>query len=101
MGQRIEIEGTTVVGDAAIFATNRSFTGTDGEGFSSAAQAGASDTFPAKLAAEMFEADDDLNRVYIDQNTLVVNRSGAWPDEAVAATSKVIEDFFLFYPDPD
>ena len=47
----------------------------------------------------MFEADSALGRVYVDQNALVVERSGGWPADAVASTSKVIEDFFLFYPD--
>jgi hypothetical protein len=101
VGQRIVIEGKTVVDNAAVFATNRSFTGTDGEGFANAEEAGASGTFPAQLAAELFEADTDLSRVYIDQNALVLERASGWSDDAVVATSKVIEDFFLFYPDQD
>ncbi len=99
MGQRIEIDNATVVDNSVVFATNRSFTGTDGEGYASAAEAGASGTFPAKLAAEIFEADPDLKRVYIDQNAVVIERASGWPDEVVASTSSVIEDFFLFYPD--
>lgn len=101
MGQRIEIDSSTIVDNIAVFATNRSFTGTDGEGYTSSDDAGGHDTFPAKLAAEMFEADAALTRVYIDQNALVVERSGGWPAEAVDATSSVISDFFLFYPDQD
>lgn len=101
MGQRIVIDRSTVVDKTTVFATNRSFTGTDGEGFANAEEASAGDTFPAQLAAELFEADTDLLRVYVDQNALVIERSTGWPDEAVAATSQVIEDFFLFYPDRD
>jgi cytochrome c len=97
VGQRIEIEGKTVVENAVVFATNRSFTGTDGEGFANAEEAGASATFPAQLATELFEADGDLTRVYVDQNALVVERSTGWPEDAVDSLSKVIEDFFLFY----
>ena len=100
MGQRIEIDSSTVVDSTAVFATNRSLTGTDGEGYSSAEDASAGGTFPAKLAAELFEADTDLTRVYIDQNALVIERTGGWSDDGVASTSKVIEDFFLFYPEP-
>ncbi len=86
-----------MIDNTTVFATNRSFTGTDGEGFANAEEAAASGTFPAQLAAELFEADADLTRVYVDQNALVVERSSGWPEEAVAGTSKVIEDFFLFY----
>lgn len=97
MGQRIEIDDTTVVDDAAVFATNRSFTGTDGEGYTNAGDTEGVDTFPAKLAAELFESDSSLSRVYIDQNSLIVQRSGGWPSDALKATSTVIEDFFLYY----
>ncbi len=99
MGQRIEVESTTVIEDSAVFTTNRSLTGTDGEGFASSEEASSSDTFPAKLASELFEADDALTRVYVDQNALVVARGAAWDDASTTATSKLIEDFFLFYPE--
>ena len=64
MGQRIQIDTTTVVDRSAIFVTDRSLTGTDGEGFSSVADTDGVDTFPAKLAAELFEVDPALDRVY-------------------------------------
>ncbi len=99
MGQRIEVDSTTVIDDTAVFATNRSLTGTDGEGFGSSEEASSFDTFPARLASELFEADGALTRVYVDQNVLVVARSGAWDDASITSTSKLIEDFFLFYPE--
>jgi len=99
VGQRIEVDSTTLIDDTAVFSTNRSLTGTDGEGFTSREEASSSDTFPARLASELFEADDALTRVYVDQNVLVVARSAAWDDTSTTATERLIEDFFLFYPE--
>jgi hypothetical protein len=98
MGQRIEIDGVRLIDDAAIVATNRSLTGTDGEGYASLDEASAASTFPAKLASDLFEADDRLTRVFVHQNVVVMTREGGWPDDATSAASKVIEEFFLFYP---
>jgi hypothetical protein len=98
VGQRIEIDGTTVVDGTVVFTTNRSLTGTTGEGYSSADAAGDADTFAGKIAAELFESDASFDRVYVDQNALVVTRAGSWDTESVEAASHVIEDFFLYYP---
>jgi hypothetical protein len=99
VGQRIEVDGVTVVDQTIIVATNRSFTGTDGEGFGSGAEASASDTFPARLATDLFEADKALGRVYVDQNAIVISRLAVWSDDTIAVVRGVIESFFLFYPD--
>ncbi|MEZ5175793.1 MAG: hypothetical protein R2823_06270 [Acidimicrobiia bacterium] len=99
MGQRIEVDRTTVIGDSIVVSTNRSLTGTDGEGFNTASDAAASESFAGALATELFEADHDLSRVYIDQNALIIGRRGGWDVESTAAATKVIEDFFLFYPE--
>lgn len=98
MGQRIEIDGQRVVGDSLIVSTNRSFTGTDGEGFGSLEAATDSSTFPARLATDLFESDDRLTRVFVHQNMVVATRSGGWDTEAANAASKVVGEFFLFYP---
>lgn len=98
MGQRIEIEGQRVIGDSLIVSTNRSFTGTDGEGFPSLAAATDSSTFPARLASDLFESDDQLSRVFIHQNMVVATRSGGWESDASQEAVKVIGEFFLFYP---
>ena len=98
MGQRIEIDGTTVVDGTVVFSTNRSRTGTTGEGYGSAEIAAEADTFAGMVAAELFEADTSLDRVYVDQNAVVVTKDGAWDSDAVSAVSRVIEDFFLHYP---
>jgi len=98
VGQQIEVDGVTVIDGNVVIATNRSLTGTDGEGFASSDDASASDTFPARLAAELFEADGTLTRVYVDQNAIILTRPGTWSDGDVGAASAVIESFFLFYP---
>jgi hypothetical protein len=98
VGQRIEIDGTTVVDGSVVFTTNRSLTGTTGEGYGSAEVAGEAGTFAGEVAAELFEADSSLDRVYVDQNALVVTKDGVWDADAVASLSSVIEDFFLYYP---
>ncbi len=98
MGQRIEIEGTTVVDGTVVFTTNRSLTGTTGEGYMSADVAHESGTFAGKVAAELFEADTSLDRVYVDQNAVIISRDGTWDPDSVDAASHVIEDFFLYYP---
>ena len=98
MGQRIEIDGTTVVDGTVVFMTNRSLTGTTGEGYRSSETAGETDSFAGKVAVELFEADPSLDRVYVDQNAVVITKDDTWTDESVAAASQVIEDFFLFYP---
>ena len=99
MGQRIEIDGTRRVEDSVIVSTNRSLTGTLGEGYESAEDAREVDTFGAKAAVDVFESDERINRVYVDSNMLVIRREGGWDEDSVAAVSKVIEEFFLFYPD--
>jgi hypothetical protein len=99
MGQRIEVDGVTVIDTSIIVDTNRSLSGTDGEGYNNAQEAEGAATFPAKLAAELFETEPALSRVYVDQNAIVLTRNEAWPDDAVAGVRGVIEAFFLFYPE--
>ena len=99
MGQRIEIEGTRVVDDSVIVTTNRGLTGTDGEGYTSREAAEESPTFAGGVAGRLFANDDAINRVFISSNVVVARRDGGWPENATATTSRVIEEFFLFYPD--
>lgn len=99
IGQRIEIENAIVVDDSIIVSTDRSLTGTDGEGFGSATEAGTASTFGAKIALDLFEADDAIDRVFVASNVIVVKRGPGWDQVASEATQKVIEEFFLFYPE--
>lgn len=98
MGQQIEIESSQAVDDSIILSTNRSLTGTKGEGYANAADASASGTFAGGLASDLFESDEALSRVYIESNVVVLQRNGGWADDVRSATESVIEEFFLFYP---
>lgn len=97
MGQRIEIVDTRISGASIIVTTDRSLTGTDGEGFSSADQAAAESTFAAKLASDLFEADTAITRVYVASNVVVLQRDGGWPKETGTLAGRTIEEFFLYY----
>lgn len=99
MGQRIEIDGTVIVDSSIIVSTNRSLTGTDGEGYDSGEAAADADTFAADLAVELFEADEKVTRVYVSSNVVIVSRAEGWADDAATTASNVIEEFFLFYPE--
>jgi len=97
LGQRIKIAKVSVVDDSIILTTDRSLTGTDGEGYDSVDEACDATTFAAKLAVDLFEADDAIVRVYVASNVVVVKRRGGWPSDASEATSRIVEDFFLYY----
>ncbi len=97
MGQRIEIDGTSIVGDSVILTTNRSLTGTEGEGYGSADEAKGARSFGAKMASDLFEADPAIERVYVTSNVIIARRRGGWSQEAVDAVSRVVEEFFLYY----
>lgn len=96
MGQAIEVEASAI-GDVAVFDTDRSISGQDGEQFSASDEAEASQTFPGLLARKLFEADDAVGHVFAASNTITVKRNGGWDDASLGAISSVIEDFFLFY----
>jgi len=98
VGQRIEIEGARIVNDSIILTTNRSLTGTHGEGYASAEEATGSGTFAAKLAADLFECDDRIERVYVSSNVVVVKRADGWPEGAEDAAKRAVQQFFLYYP---
>jgi hypothetical protein len=98
VGQRIEIDNAVIVDDSIIVSTDRSLTGTDGEGYASAAEAGEVSTFGGRIAVDLFEADDAIERVFVASNVIVAKRKAGWDDTASRATQNVIEEFFLFYP---
>ena len=97
MGQRIEVLGSTVVGDSIVFDTDRSITGQDGVVYETAEQAGAGDAFPDVLAQRLFASDDGVASVFVASNTVTVTRTGGWDAATVAAASGVVADFFVFY----
>lgn len=95
MGQRIVLKDATVIGDVAIFDTDRSISGQDGDSFTSAEAAAAVESFSAQLATKVFEADADVTSVFVQSNQVVVGRSSAW--SSTDEIGGVIERFFIHY----
>jgi hypothetical protein len=96
MGQIINVTGT-VAGDSAIFAADRSLSGQDGGAYDSIEETDADTTFPARLAARVFEEDPAVNRVFAGSNGVVIRRTGGWTDSDTARIGAIIEEFFVFY----
>ncbi len=98
MGQPIQVEATQL-GDVVLFDTDRSITGQDGAVYASPDEAAATDEFPAQLAARLFASGTGVNHVFVASNQVVVRRKGQWTSDDIAAASRIVSDFFLFYPD--
>lgn len=97
MGQTIEINRTVTVDEVLVVATDRSLAGQDGEVYFPDSEP--ADTFPARLAGRLFEADPAIRHVHVMSNVVTVSRSGGWDSEATAAAQEVITRFFRYYPD--
>ncbi len=96
MGQIINVTGT-VSGDSAIFEADRGLSGQDGGSYGSIEETAEDTTFPARLAARVFESDDAVNRVFAGSNGVVIRRRGGWTDSDVTRVGSVIAEFFVFY----
>lgn len=99
MGQTIEILRTTVIEQVLVIDTDRSLAGQDGDTYADPAEARAAGTFPAQLAARLFESDDAVDHVFVMSNTVSVRRSGGWTEEQVDQAAGIVAAFFRFYPD--
>jgi hypothetical protein len=99
MGQTIEIKKVSRVGRVLVVDTDRSLTGQDGESFTGSQTAGQIDTFPARLAVRLFEADSEVDYVYVMSNTVSVRRRIDWDADAMDRASAVVSEFFRIYPD--
>jgi hypothetical protein len=95
MGQRIEVQAI-VLGDTAVFDTDRSITGQDGRGFVRGSAADDGD-LAAGLAGRLFEADEAIVHVFAASSQVVARRTGGWDEAAAGAACDVIRDLFLFY----
>lgn len=95
MGQPIEVAEPTVLDAVAVFDTDRTLSGQDGESFTPGTAA--ADTFPAELARRMFAADAAADHVFVYSNTISVRRKGGWDEEVLVATHRLLTDFFVFY----
>jgi hypothetical protein len=94
MGQTIKVDEPTIIGEVALFATDRGITGQAGEVFD---RTSGDDSFPGRLAAAVFAADDAVGHVFIASNQVTTRRDGGWEEAAVAAVTGAIEQFFVFY----
>lgn len=97
VGQPIEVQSTTVVGDVALFATDRTFGGQEGESYTTLDEARASDTYPSLLAERLFLADGAIRRVYVYSNALSVQRADGWTEDDLEDARQVIRNFFVIY----
>lgn len=96
MGQAIQVQ-PQVIGEVAVFTTDRGMTGQDGSGYESADEAAADASFPGQMASRLFSADDAIDNVWIASNSAVLRRSDGWDDAATTGAAQVIADFFLYY----
>ena len=96
MGQLIEVE-QVVLGTVAIFDTDRSLSGQDGETFTDAQEASTSGTFPGLVAQALFNHEPQLTTVYVFSNTISVTRPRAWTDTEASDAASAIRNFLVYY----
>jgi hypothetical protein len=97
MGQTIEINGTDVVDHVLVIDTDRSLAGQDGERYSGVEAARLKTSFPARLAVRLFEADDEVDHVFVMSNTVSVRRPSGWNAGSIDRSAGVVSAFFRFY----
>jgi hypothetical protein len=95
MGQTIEVLDKIELGETLLISSDRSWSGQDGEAFSQGLTE--RKTFPAELAARLFDAGLGIDHVYVMSNTVSIRRPGGWDSEAIATAAAVISSFFRFY----
>ena len=99
MGQTIEILDTTVIDQVLVIDTDRSLAGQDGEAFTTtpSLDGDGQPSFPARLAARIFERLDGIDHVFVMSNAVSVRRPGGWSDEQIATATRLVSEFFRFY----
>ena len=96
MGQLIEVD-RLVLGDVAVFDTDRSFSGQEGETYAGAAAAEASGTFPGLVASALFAEFPSIVSVYVFSNTISVRNRGGWAEEQADAAAGIIRNSLVHY----
>ena len=99
MGQTIEVNKRTVIDKVLMIDTDRSLAGQDGEAFGGVEAARRSTTFPGRLAVRLFEADPDIDHVFVMSNQVSLRRFAGWDDAAVDRVTGIVTEFFRVYPD--
>lgn len=99
MGQTIEVNKRTVIDKVLMIDTDRSLAGQDGEAYGGVEAARRSTTFPGRLAVRIFEADPDIDHVFVMSNQVSLRRFAGWDDAASERAAGVVSEFFRVYPD--
>jgi hypothetical protein len=93
MGQKIEVAAESH-GDIAVFVTDRTITGQDGDAFS---RTGPFEGFGGTVAERLLTSDPAIEHVFVQFNVVSVRRNGGWDDGALERASEQIGDLFLVY----
>ena len=96
MGQLIEVD-RLVLGDVAVFDTDRSLSGQEGETYTGPAAADASDTFPGQVASALFAELPSIVSVYVFSNTISVRNPGGWGEDQADAAAGIIRNSLVYY----
>ena len=99
MGQSIEVNKRTVIDKVLMIDTDRSLAGQDGESFGGIEAARRSATFPGQLAVRLFEADSDIDHVFVMSNQVSLRRFAGWQDADSDRVAALVAEFFRVYPD--
>ena len=99
MGQTIQISNSIEDDQVLMVSTDRSLSGQDGEAYTGPVSAAAVNTFPARLAIRIFEAESSIDHVYVMSNTVSIRRRGGWDVESKEKALETISEFFRFYRD--
>ena len=96
MGQLIEVDHL-VLGEVALFDTDRSLSGQEGESYADPEAAEASGTFPGRVAAALLAEIPSIDSVYVFSNTISVKRSGGWPVERAEEAERIVRNSLVYY----
>lgn len=99
MGQTIEINNTNVIDKLLLVDTDRTLAGQDGEAYGGIEAARRSSTFPGRLAVRIFEADPEIDHVFVMSNQVSARRFSGWDDDGARRVAAVISEFFRVYAD--
>lgn len=99
MGQTIEVNNRTVIDKVLMIDTDRSLAGQDGEAFGGVEAARRSTTFPGRLAVRLFEADPDIDHVFVMSNQVSLRRFAGWEDSDSDRAVGLVTEFFRIYPE--
>lgn len=96
MGQQIEVH-YSLLGDVALFDTDRSLSGQDGESYTNSETAAGSGTFPGQVAAALLAEVSSIESVYVFSNTISVKRTGGWTTGGAEAAAAILRNALVYY----